>query len=327
MIGQSESFLAALRLINRISSYDVPVLIEGETGTGKELAARAIHYKGSRQTKPFVPINCGAIPDALIENELFGHHRGAYTDARADVSGLVKLADGGTLFLDEIDMLPQKGQVTLLRFLQNQVYRKLGGRVEERVDVRIIAASNRSLEQLAARNEFRSDLLFRIKLMFVELPALRHRPGDARLLAEHFLGGYAARYAAPVKHLHTDTLAWLDHYDWPGNVRELENLVHRSFLLSDRSEILIANPRGAITVPEAIETHNPPARDCVNYRAAKARAIASFDVRYLKTLLAENAGNVARAARAAGKERRALGQLLKRYGIDAVQFRHHHGRS
>lgn len=320
MIGQSESFLAAMRLINRIAEYDVPVLIEGETGTGKELAARRIHYKGARQKKPFVPINCGAIPDSLIENELFGHRRGAYTDARADVPGLLKLADGGTLFLDEIDMLPQKGQVTLLRFLQNQTFRKLGGQHDERVDVRIIAASNRSLERLAAQNEFRSDLLFRIKLMFVELPALRDRPGDARLLADHFLQECAVRYGVPARRLHAATLDWLDHYPWPGNVRELENLIHRSFLLSDRAEIVIARPVAAAARPVAHDQHIR-VEDCANYRAAKAQAIESFDVRYLKTLLAQNAGNVARAARAAGKERRALGKLLKRYGIDAVQFR------
>lgn len=321
MIGQSDAFLAAMRLINRIAEYDVPVLIEGETGTGKELAARRIHYKGARQKKPFVPINCGAIPDTLIENELFGHRRGAYTDARADVPGLLKLADGGTLFLDEIDMLPLRGQVTLLRFLQNQTFRKLGGQHDERVDVRIIAASNRSLEQLAAQNEFRSDLLFRIKLMFVELPALRDRPGDARLLASHFLNECAIRYAAPTKHLCVETLDWLDQYDWPGNVRELENLIHRSFLLSDRAEIVIARPGLAIERTDVSGQSTRQADACASYRAAKARAIANFDVRYLKTLLAQNAGNVARAARAAGKERRALGKLLKRYGIDAVQFR------
>jgi DNA-binding NtrC family response regulator len=296
----------------------VPVLIEGETGTGKELAARRIHYKGARQKKPFVPINCGAIPDSLIENELFGHRRGAYTDARADVPGLLKLADGGTLLLDEVDMLPQKGQVTLLRFLQNQTFRKLGGQHDERVDVRIIAASNRSLERLAAQNEFRSDLLFRIKLMFVELPALRDRSGDARLLADHFLKECAVRYGVPARRLDAATLDWLDRYQWPGNVRELENLIHRSFLLSDRAEIAIDRPVAAAA--RAGDQHIQ-IEDCANYRAAKARAIASFDVGYLRTLLAQNAGNIARAARAAGKERRALGKLLKRYGIDAMQFR------
>src|SRR5262245_238466 len=174
-------------MLSRIARFDVPALIEGETGTGKEIAARVVHYQSTRRNRPFIPVNCGALPEALVENELFGHERGAYTDARESTPGVVALAEGGTLFLDEIDALSSKAQVALLRFLQDQRYRPIGAHADRRADVRVIAATNQSLEQLADRGQFRSDLLFRIKVLFVDLPPLRRRQGDAKLLAEHFL--------------------------------------------------------------------------------------------------------------------------------------------
>src|SRR4051794_9775510 len=187
MIGQSEAFSALRQLVEKVATYDVPVLIEGETGTGKELAARAIHYHSARRDRPFVPVNCGALQDTLLESELFGHRRGAFTDARHDQAGLVALAHSGTLFLDEVDALTPKAQVTLLRFLQDQQYRPLGGGREERADVRIIAAGNRSLETLVEDGGFRIDLLYRLKLMQLRLPPLRERKGDVLVLSEHFI--------------------------------------------------------------------------------------------------------------------------------------------
>ncbi|MCK7496687.1 MAG: sigma-54 factor interaction domain-containing protein [Comamonadaceae bacterium] len=208
MVGKSDSFLKMTALIARIADCDAPVLLEGETGTGKELVARAIHYQGNRRDQPFVPVNCGAIPDLLIENELFGHRKGAFTDARGDQPGLVARAHAGTLFLDEVDALSPKGQVILLRFLQDRHYRPLGDTREHATDVRIVAASNANLAQLAEAGRFRMDLLYRLKLLFLELPLLRERPGDAVLLAEHFVRACSERFGKPLKTFHPDTLAW-----------------------------------------------------------------------------------------------------------------------
>ena len=178
LIGCSPAFQEAVELIRHIAETDAPVLIEGETGTGKEVAARAIHYSGSRQDRAFVAVNCGALPEQLIENELFGHARGAYTDARAPQTGLVALADGGTLFLDEVESLCARGQVALLRFLQDLRYRPLGGQREEHANVRIIAATNVNLWQMVLAKQFRSDLYYRLQILFLRLPPLRERTGD-----------------------------------------------------------------------------------------------------------------------------------------------------
>jgi two-component system response regulator GlrR len=321
LIGESPSFMAAKRLISRIATCDAPVIIEGETGTGKELAARAIHYQGARRDRAFVPVNCGALPDALIENELFGHKRGAFTDARSDFPGLLRLADTGTLFLDEIDGLSPRAQVSLLRFLQDRRYRPLGSRSEECVDVRIIAASNRDLSELADGGAFRMDLLFRLKLLFIELPPLRQRPGDPELLAEHFLCECQRRYGRPAKRLHQTFRTHINLHSWPGNVRELENFIHREFLLTDDPELAYRAPEMNLRVARAADEGSDSFGGNEGYRMAKARAIAQFDREFLSALLARTGGNVSHAARVSGKERRALGKLLKKYGIQPLQFR------
>jgi DNA-binding NtrC family response regulator len=286
------------------------VVIEGETGTGKEVAARSIHYEGGRRDYPFIPVNCGALPDSLIENELFGHRRGAYTDARSDFPGLLRLARGGTLFLDEIDALTSKGQVTLLRFLQDQHFRPLGGAEEERADVRIVAATNRPLAGLVRQGQFREDLLYRVKVMYLRLPPLRDRRGDPELLAEHFVSRLSRRYRRPEKRFHPRTLQWLDRYRWPGNVRELENVVAREFLLADGDEIVFSGDEST----EPMEIDLPPGDG--DYRALRTRALAAFDTAFLRSILTRHGGNVTHAAREAGRERRAFGRLLKKYGID-----------
>ena len=308
MIGRSAAFRIADSLIEKMSAFDAPVLIEGETGTGKELAARAIHYRSARRAKPFVPVNCGAIPDALIENELFGHRRGAFTDARLDHPGVVDLAHGGALFLDEVDALTPKAQVTLLRFLQDQRFRPLGGRHEEVADVRIITASNRPLDRLVEAGAFRLDLLYRLKLLHLTLPPLRERHGDPELLAEHFVRTGAARFNKPQLPVDHATLSWFRHYHWPGNIRELENLVHREFLLADG---------GCISIPPPPAANLAPAQSAsiLNYRQAKSRAIQEFEHRFLARILSEANGNVSAAARISGTERRHLGRLLKKYRV------------
>ncbi len=237
LIGQSSLFLDALTVIKKAAQCAAPVLIEGETGCGKEVAARAIHYLGCRKDFPFIALNCGAIPDQLIENELFGHEKGAYTDAKQSQVGLTTQADGGTLFLDEIEALSAKGQVALLRFIEDHVVKPLGGTNGKKVDVRIVAASNERLSELVAQGLFRQDLLFRLNLLHLDLPPLRRRKDDIQPLAEHFLQKYRSQYQQPDKRFHPKTVEWMCAYHWPGNVRELENFVHRSFLLSDHPEI------------------------------------------------------------------------------------------
>jgi len=318
LIGRAAIFLAAITLIERIARYDVPVVIEGETGTGKELVARAIHYSSARRDGPFVPINCGGIPDTLIESELFGHERGAFTDARAASKGMVEVANRGTLFLDEIDSLSPHAQVTLLRFLQDQRYRPIGGRVDRQSDVRIVAASNRNLEALVEAGGFRADLLFRVKLMYVELPPLRSRGGDAAYLAHHFVTGLNRKYAPERKRVTPALELWLEGQRWPGNVRELENFIHRRYLLTEGTDIGLPDVQ-----PLRMEAPADVSSQTVNlvYRSAKAAALAEFDRAYLRALLAHTRGNIAAAARVASKERRALGRMIRKYGLRPDLFK------
>ncbi len=304
-VGTSAALAAMLDVLRQVSRCEAPVLIEGETGTGKELAARAVHYGGARRDGPFVPINCGAIPDALVESELFGHERGAFTDAREKRAGLVAAARGGTLLLDEVDALSAKAQVTLLRFLQDQRYRPVGTPREQRADVRVIAAANRPLDALAAAGEFRADLLYRLKIMHLVLPPLRERSGDIALLAQHFVARFAAQYGLPPKAFAADALGWLAAQRWPGNVRELESWVHRAFVMAED---------GVITLDAAPPTHGA-ARDLASFAAAKAEAVNRFERDYLSRALELGQGCVTRAARLAGKERRAFGKLLKKHGL------------
>ncbi len=315
LIGRSAAFVRAVGMLGRFSACDAPVLIEGETGTGKELAARHVHYHSARRAGPFVPLNCGAIPDALAENELFGHERGAFTDARGEQPGVIALTQGGTLFLDEVDSLSPKAQVSLLRFLQDRTYRPLGGRTECRADVRVVAASNVNLERLAERGGFRRDLLFRIKLLYVEMPALRARRGDVSLLTEHFLVDCRRAYAAPPKAVDAAAAAWLECQEWPGNVRELENFIHRAFLLADGATIGVRDldPYGA---PEP-----PVGAHLLEYRSARAEAMEAFHRRFLRDVVGAADGNLSAAARLCGADRRVLGRLLRRYRLDPASFR------
>lgn len=320
MVGSSAAFRETLARIKRISRCDVQIMIEGETGTGKEMAARAIHYLSARRDFPFIPVNCGAIPDNLVENELFGHAKGAFTDAREPQHGLVKLADGGTLFLDEVDALSPKSQVSLLRFLQDQQYRPLGSAHLLSADVRIISATNGNLAKLTEEGRFRADLLFRLNIMTVSMPPLRERQQDIALLADHFIRQLSVRYGQPGKSLHPDTLAWLKCCQWPGNIRELENFLHREYLLTDGNVIKIdsqnsfgngSERRGR--TPDRRANRSPITG--LGFSAAKTRVIEEFEKTYLEHLMSESQGNVTVAAKLAGKERRALGKLLKKHGL------------
>ena len=318
LIGQSAVFLEVLELSRRFANCDATVLIQGETGTGKELVARAIHYQSARRTYPFIPVNCGALPDTLVENELFGHARGAFTDARDARGGLIAEAQGGTLFLDEVEALTPKVQVTLLRFLQDFEYRPVGGAPVRNANVRIIAASNANLDALQRDQHFRQDLLFRLNVLTIDLPPLRDRQNDVVLLAEIFLKRLAEQYRRPRKRLHENAVARLTRYAWPGNVRELENLMHREFLMSDGDVVYLHS------LPMSREGNTCSTEDlpmtAYRFQDAKASAIARFERDYICELLSRTHGNISQAARISGKERSRLGKLVKKYGLERMAF-------
>ena len=237
LIGESEAFRAVVKKIPRIACCDASVMISGETGTGKELCARAIHYLSPRARQAFIPVNCGAIPTELVENELFGHERGAFTTAVSTQPGLIAEADGGTLFLDEIDCLTLLAQIKLLRFLQEKEYRPLGSAKTQRADARVIAAANVDFDEAVRAGKLRQDLYYRLNVIPLRLPPLRERREDIPLLARHFLARYAAEFNQPALSLSVDAMELLLCYEWPGNVRELEHLVARAVALAEREVI------------------------------------------------------------------------------------------
>lgn len=308
LIGESPSFQAALSAICSCAACDATVLLQSETGSGKELAARAIHYLGARRGAPFVPMNCGAIPESLVENELFGHARGAFTDARESRLGAVTQAEGGTLFLDEVDALSVRAQVALLRFLQDCEYRPVGDASVRHANVRVIASTNADLQALVAAGLFRTDLLYRLNVLALELPPLRLRGRDVILLAETFVRRFSHKYGKPVPALHPDTIAYFLRYDWPGNVRELENLIHRELLMRKGPCIRVQGPAAGCVAPA-------PPLTAQGFRAAKAHAVAEFERAYLRELLSRTGGNISEAARLAGKERSRLSKLAKKHGL------------
>jgi DNA-binding NtrC family response regulator len=323
LVGEAPAFRQALEMARRVAQYGATVLLAGETGTGKELVARAIHYLGACRDGPLVPVNCGAIPEGLAENELFGHARGAYTGAHTSYTGVIAAAEGGTLFLDEIECLSLKCQAALLRVMQDMSYRPLGSDRLVQGRLRIVVASNRDLARMVRDGGFRQDLYFRLSVLRIDLPALRDRASDVPLLARHFVRKFAGQYQLPEKRLGRAAERILLAYDWPGNVRELENFIHRAFLLSEGAELDI---READLAPpnEACPRMDPPGGPHADqivvpqgktFSAAKAEVIADFERRYLTRLLHECGGNVSLAARLAGKERHTLRRLLQKYGL------------
>lgn len=308
LVGKHQSFQKSVEQVKLFGASEASVLLTGETGTGKELFAHAIHSLSNARHGPFIPVDCAALPDHLAENELFGHRRGAFTDAHSDQKGLAGMAEGGTLFLDEVDSLSLSNQAKLLRFLQERSYRALGADRFTRANVRVIAATNRCIEQSVRQKEFRSDLYFRLSVLRLNLPSLRERHGDIPLLAKHFLenecDGKRKVFSPAAIHK-------LESYPWPGNVRELFNAVQRAFVFSPGRQIL---PEHISLTGEVLEAaHGPSVHE--NLRTAKQHMIVEFERRYIEELLAKHQGNVTRAARAAGKERRAFGRLVKKYGI------------
>lgn len=315
LIGSSPCFRRCVGLLTRYAAFDAPVLIHGETGTGKELAARHVHYASARRDRAFVPVNCGAIPDTLIESELFGHCRGAFTDAKTAQAGLVELAAGGTLFLDEVDSLSARAQVGLLRFLQDFEYRPVGAGTTRTANVRVLAATNASLDTLIARGTFRRDLLYRLNALEVWIPALRQRADDVPLLAAHFLDRAGRLLRAGVRRFSDDALVLLAAYAWPGNIRELENIALRAAALVDGEEVGVDCIVAAEPALAAVRTAPRSPVHVEVYSVAKGLAMRAFERGYLEDVMRHAGGNVSCAARLAGTERRQLGRLLKKHGL------------
>ena len=310
LVGEDPAFLRALGTIPPLAANTAPVLIVGETGTGKEFSARAIHYLSPNKHSPFVPVDCGAIPDQVFENEMFGHIRGGYTDAHTDQKGLAEIANGGTLFLDEINSLSPAAQSKLLRFLQEGTFKPLGGSKFVQVKVRIIAATNQDLETCVQKGQFRADLYYRLNVLRLHLPPLRERPLDIAVLARHFLERLQASGEARCRPLSLSALRKLRSYPWPGNVRELHNVVRQAALLTNGPQILPEH----ILLPGSTDPNAEPGES--SFHVEREHAIAAFERAYIEQLLRNCGGNVTEAARRAQQNRRSIGRLIKKYKID-----------
>jgi len=313
VVGCSTTLGKAAAQVHLIASSDAVCLLQGETGTGKELFARAIHYLSDRKRRPFVPVNCGAIQDSLFENEMFGHVRGAFTDAREERQGLLAHAESGTVFLDEVDCLSASAQIKLLRVLQEREYRPVGSARSVTSDVRVVAATNTDLRQRVDQRLFREDLFHRLNVLRLFIPPLRERHGDATLLARTFVRDFARRYKREPPALSDDVFDAIDGYDWPGNVREMQAVFERAVLLASGGAIAAAD----LEIPVSARTATAP----LSMQRAKATAIQNFERSYLRDLLAQCAGNVSLAARIARKERRAFQRLLRKYNLTGAEFR------
>jgi two-component system NtrC family response regulator len=305
MITAAPEMLKVARTIERVANTDVSVMLLGASGTGKELLARGVHQASGRKGGAFVAINCGAIPENLLEAELFGHEKGAFTGAVKTTEGKIELAQGGTLFLDEVGDIPLPLQVKLLRFLQERVIERIGGRKSIAVDTRIVCATHRNLEDMISEGSFREDLYYRLAEIVVHIPTLAERPGDAVLLAKHFLTSFAAKMNPAVKGLSPDALGAIDRWNWPGNVRELENRMKRAIIMADGKLVTAADL--AIRDGE----HNESGDDQINLKAVRDAA----DRKAIRRAIARTEGNISNAAKLLGISRPTLYDLIKQHGL------------
>jgi DNA-binding NtrC family response regulator len=308
IVGKDPAFLKVLAEAAVFATSEAPVLLTGETGTGKELCARIVHLMSKRRHGPFIPVECGALPEHLFENELFGHARGAFTDAHTDQKGLVALAQSGTLFLDEVDSLSPAIQSKLLRLLQEKTYRPLGSEQFRGTNLRVIGATNCNLEKLVRDKHFREDLFFRLNVLRVHLPPLRQRIEDITLLARHFVDEICATEGMTKKVLTPASIRKLEAHGWPGNVRELYNTIQRAMFSAPGTQISSAHIDFS-----AFQT--PAQTQAIDFRSAKNVAIERFERDYVERLLEKYEGNVTHAAREANKDRRAFGRLVKKYDL------------
>jgi DNA-binding NtrC family response regulator len=311
LVGRSRAIRDILQTVEKLARTEsATVLMLGESGTGKDLVARAIHARSGRRDRPFLEINCTALPEHLVESELFGHERGAFTDARERKKGLVELADGGTLFLDEIGDMPAGAQVKLLRFLEDSRFRRVGGTVDIRVDVRVIAATNRDLDRAVADETFRGDLYYRLKVVPLRIPPLRDRPEDVAPLALYFVERLARDLNRNAPSLTPDAIRMLEAYPWPGNVRELRNVFERALILEDADEI-----RPEHLPPEIRGLRRPESGEGAVGLPPEGLCMEAVERDLIQQAVSRTGGNVSRAAKLLGLSRGALRYRLEKYQL------------
>jgi DNA-binding NtrC family response regulator len=320
IIGRSAAMNRVFDLVKRIAATDANVLITGESGTGKELIARSVHANSKRPKGPFVPLNCGGLPEHLVESELFGHEKGAFTGANAVRPGLMEHANGGTFFLDEIGELPMNLQVKFLRVLEERNIRRVGSNRERDIDIRLISATNQECEALIEEGKFREDLYYRINTFVIRVPSLRERTEDIPLLTAHFLKTYCPD--GRVTGLTEEATQMLTRHSWPGNVRELQHVVERGVALASGSEIDVADLPENLGQMSKRSGGNRLAVDRLHlpFKDAKESIVEDFERNYIEHLLSNHSGNISRAAEASGIDRRSLHRLLVKHEIDASSF-------
>ena len=326
LVGRSEPMRAVYRLLEKASQTDATVILLGETGTGKELAARAIHYHSARREHRFLPVNCGALPPDLVESELFGHARGAFTGAALAKRGLFEEAAGGTVFLDEVGELPLAAQVKLNRVLQDREIRRVGENAPVQLDVRVVAATHRDLREEVKAGRFREDLFYRLNVLAIVLPPLRERPEDVPLLAAHFLEKHARASRRTLRGFAPGAMRRLVAHGWPGNVRELENTVERAVAVAGGDEIQVEDLPPEVALAAAAPSAPGAGASIAGlaalpYKDAVAEARDRVSRDYLAAIMKEFGGNVTRAAERAGMERESLHRLLRRYGLRSDDFK------
>jgi len=320
LIGTSDVMEAVYEMIRRVKDSRISCLVHGESGTGKELVARALHYSGTRGSGPFVPVNCGAIPESLIESELFGYKKGAFTGALQDKQGFFRAAHGGTIFLDEIGEMPLQAQVRLLRAIAERRVVPVGGTEEKHVDVRIVAATNRDLEAEIAAGRFREDLYYRLNVVRIELPPLRTRGSDIQLLIEHFVEQYAGEHHKNIRGIAPEAMKALTRYSWPGNVRELQNAVEGAVALESDSQITVqslpSRLLGPSRAPAAVSASADSGQEFPAEGVALDDLLSTVERTWLEKALAHSGGNKTRAAQLLGMTFRSFRYRLAKYGMD-----------
>jgi DNA-binding NtrC family response regulator len=319
MVGNSPVMKRVYESIRTVAQTDLTVLITGESGVGKDLTARAVHSLSHRRNGPFVAVNCPTVPEQILESELFGYKKGAFTHATQNKSGLFQEANRGTLFLDEIGDVSPTIQTKLLRVLQEKTIKPLGDTKAINIDVRIVASTNQKLDQKIARNEFREDFFYRLNVLPIKLPALREHPQDIALIANHLLVKHCRQLEKPIKKLSAELLEAFKQHEWTGNVREMENLILQGIIFSSADEIRPQDVglQGAATVSNLTEN----AWSDLPYRQAKEKVLQRFNASYINRLLEKTGGNVTQAAKACGLERQTLQQIMRRFDLKADQYR------
>ncbi len=312
MKGRSNQLNDLHALINSVAKTDATVLVRGESGVGKELVADAIHQNSNRKDKPFIKVNCASLPDTLIESELFGHEKGAFTGAAQRRIGRFEAANGGTIFLDELGDIPASTQIKLLRVLQERELERLGSTQTIKVDVRVIAATNRNLEQMIREGEFREDLYYRLNVFPLYIPALRERIGDVPILANHFIDKFNSRYSKEIKRITSTALDILMVYKWPGNIRELENCIERACILSTDNVLRAHNLPPTLQTAESSETAISGRLDTI---------VGNFEKQIITETLTSTKGNMARAAEQLGVSERIMGLRVRKYDIEITRFK------